>query len=251
MSNRGIRATLIMSALALPVMVGCSRESHVGGDASVSADLSAPPSGSQVFGGNLAGGSITDADWAAAVASAKANTALVRNTGCGFRATGSAAAIGPSRLVTNKHVVDGARSMSVVTSSGTNAKVKTWSYSRSDDLAILELADPLFSAPLTVASKPVVPGDLVVVMGFPLGGPFTTGRGRISGETDDFDEPMLEATVDILPGNSGGPLVSTTGQIVGLIRAIDLQEDRALAIPPERVENAIDGIGMAEGIPCR
>lgn len=205
----------------------------------------------QVFGGNLAGGSITDAAWSAAVAGAQANTALVHNHGCGFAASGSAAAIGSSRLVTNKHVVEGARSMSVVTAAGTEAEVTSWTYSRSDDLAILDLDEPLFTNPLTVAAGTVVPGDLVVVMGFPLGGPFTMGRGRISGVTDDFDEPMLQATVDILPGNSGGPLVSTKGQIAGLIRAIDLQGDLALAIPPDRVARAIEGLDMVEGVPCR
>jgi S1-C subfamily serine protease len=241
----------VVCALAIPTgLAGCSLGSRVAHDASSSAGATSSSSG-QVYGGKLAGGSITDAEWAAAVAGAKANTALVHITGCDFTATGSAAAIGPSRMVTNKHVVDGARELSVVTAAGKKADVTSWAYSQTDDLAILELAQPIFSHPLSVASEPVVPGDLVVVMGFPLGGPFTTGRGRISGLTDDFDEPMLKATVDILPGNSGGPLVSTKGQIAGLIRAIDLHADLALAISPQRVQDAIDGVGTTRGVPCQ
>jgi S1-C subfamily serine protease len=214
---------------------------------------SGPTAPGATFGGGLAGQTISGTAWEKAVEQVKSATVLVSNQGCGFQATGSAVAMTSDELVTNEHVVEGARSMSIVTASGHRVAVRNWVVSKSDDLALLWVSKPVFDHPVKVASSATVPGNLVVAMGYPLGGPFTIGRGRVLDVTPDpldSGPKMIEASVDILPGNSGGPLLDTTGQLVGIVRAINLETGSALAIPSARVVNLMAGKSSRPGQPC-
>jgi S1-C subfamily serine protease len=90
-------------------------------------------------------------------------------------------------------------------------------------------------------------------MGYPLGGPLTVGRGRVLKMTPDpggSGPAEIEASVDILPGNSGGPLVDTRGQVVGIVRAIDLADGSALAIPDAQIKVLLSGNSTQSGRPC-
>jgi len=177
---------------------------------------------------------------------------LEQNHGCGFEGTGSAVAITPNELVTNKHVVEGARTLSIVTTSGHRIAVRSWVVSTSDDLALLRLSDPLFDHPVDVAADPTMPGNLVVVMGYPLGGPLTVGRGRVLDVTPDpsgSGQTTIQASVDTLPGNSGGPLLDTHGRLIGIVRAINLENGSAEAIPSARVSELIAGKSTRPGQP--
>jgi S1-C subfamily serine protease len=235
------RAVVALAASGSLAFTGCST-THVQQD-------NPPPGGSTAYGGGLAGGEISGPKWDRAVAKVRTATALVHNTGCGFRAAGSAVAIGANQLVTNRHVVQGARRLSIETTAGATLSVTSWSVSRTDDLALLRISKPVFVDPITIADQMVVPGDLLVVMGFPLGGPFTVGRGRVTDLTSGDDTQMIEASVDILPGNSGGPLVDTHGELVGVVRAIDLENGAALAIPSSRVAEMLTAGSRAQS-PC-
>jgi S1-C subfamily serine protease len=178
---------------------------------------------------------------------------LVHNQGCGFEATGSAFAVASDELVTNEHVVEGARALSIVTATGHRVAVQSWVVSKSDDLALLRLSKPLFDHPVDIAVDPTVPGNLVVVIGYPLGGPLTVGRGRVLDVTPDpsgSGSETIQASVDILPGNSGGPLLDIHGQVVGVVRAIDLNNGSAQAIPSAQVSDLIAGKSTRPGQPC-
>jgi S1-C subfamily serine protease len=206
-----------------------------------------------VYGGGLAGQTIDAGAWDRAVDQVRSDTVLVHNLGCDLEATGSAVAISPDELVTNRHVVEGARQLSIETASGRRVAVQSWQVSETDDLALLRLPDQLFHHPVTLAAEPTIPGNLIVVMGYPLGGPLTVGRGRVLKMTPDpggSGQAEIEASVDILPGNSGGPLVDTHGQVVGVIRAIDLESGSALAIPAARVKDLLSGKSTQSGRPC-
>lgn len=214
---------------------------------------SAPATPETVFGGGLAGQTIDAGAWDRAVEQVRSDTVLVRNLGCGFEATGSAFATGPNELVTNRHVVEGARQLSIETASGHRVDVQSWRVSQTDDLALLRLSEPLFDHPVALAADPTVPGNLIVVMGYPLGGAFTVGRGRVLDVMPDpggSGQAVIEASADILPGNSGGPLVDTHGQLVGVVRAIDLENGSALAIPAARVTELLSGRSTRSGRPC-
>jgi Trypsin-like serine proteases, typically periplasmic, contain C-terminal PDZ domain len=206
-----------------------------------------------VFGGGLAGQTIGGRAWDLAVEPVKKATVLVRNEGCDFEATGSAVAVTSDELVTNAHVVEGARRLSILTTSGRRVEVRSWAVSKSDDLALLRLSETLFDHPVAVAADQTVPGNLVVVMGYPLGGPLTVGRGRVLEVTPDpsgSGQKTIQASVDILPGNSGGPLLDIQGRLVGVVRAIDLDNGSAQAIPSAQVSDLIAGKSTRPGQPC-
>lgn len=207
----------------------------------------------RVYGGGLAGERISDDAWAKATRLAESSTVLVLNHGCSFSASGSAVAVGPKTLITNRHVVDGARKLTIVTKSGRVSPVANWQISRVDDLAVLTLTDPQFDDPLYLAPAAPISGDLVVVMGYPLGGPFKAGRGRIVAVSprSSANKTRLQVSVDVLPGNSGGPLLDTSGRLVGIVRAIDLETGSALGIPGNRVQRLLDGgASVLPGRPC-
>lgn len=206
----------------------------------------------EVLGGRLAGETLSDAEWQRAIEDVQAVTFKVLNHGCSFEASGSAVAVTATTLVTNRHVVAGARTMTVRVSHGAAIRVKSWVVSTRDDLALLSLAAPIGATPVTVAPNPT-PGDLVAAVGYPLGGPLTAGRGRVVG-VGDMPGPgatAITASMDILPGNSGGPLVNTDGELVGLIRAIDLVEGLAIAVPADRVSDLLNDEHTKLAPPCR
>lgn len=211
------------------------------------------PGGDSSYGGGLAGGTVSEAQWLATMEAAKRATLEVFNTGCEFDATGSGVLIAKDILVTNRHVVQGARSLEVSAPGGTKIPVASWEVSTSDDLAILRLgASANLGGELTLATHAAVPGDLVAALGYPLGGPLKAGSGRVVDLGDGLgDSQMIRASMDVLPGNSGGPLIDTSGEVVGLIRAIDLVEGWALAIPVARVARAVEGADLRLGVPCR
>ena len=65
------------------------------------------------FGGSLAGRSVSQDEWRNALEDGRQGTLFVENVGCGFRASGSGIAVGQNTVVTNRHVVKGARTLSV------------------------------------------------------------------------------------------------------------------------------------------
>jgi S1-C subfamily serine protease len=145
--------------------------------------------------------------------------------------------------VTNRHVVAGAESLQVQAAGGVKTPVESWTVSMRDDLATLHLAEPLTQDPIVLAEPPT-PGDLVAALGYPLSGPLTSGTGRVVAIDEDMhpDRPMITASMDVWPGNSGGPLIDTDGALVGLIRAIDLNEGWAVAVPVDRVRALLDEV---------
>jgi serine protease Do len=128
-------------------------------------------------------------------------------------------------IVTNNHVVDGATSVVVTLDDGTELPAKVLGRDKRTDLAVLqvEAGHPLPWLELGDSAK-VRPGQWVVAMGNPfgLGGTVTAGivsaRGRDigSGPYDDF----IQIDAPINHGNSGGPLFTQDGRVIGVNTAI-------------------------------
>lgn len=236
--------------LVLTAAIVAAALSACGGPAQWEASRTASEDPSAGHGGVLSGGEVSEAQWSQTIADARSATYEVFNTGCEYDATGSAVAVGPKTLVTNRHVVEGARELHVM-SDGTRFAVQSWDVSSTDDIAVLHLGSDSADRRLSIASEPVVGGDLVAALGYPLGGPLKAGRGRVVAvDAPGVGSPLLRASMDVLPGNSGGPVVTTGGELVGLIRAIDLIEGWALAVPVDRVARALDGDDLHPGRPC-
>lgn len=148
---------------------------------------------------------------------------------CGTSSTGSGFVVAPDRLVTNAHVVAGVDRPVVELPGGAVREGRVVYYDPVDDLAVIAV-DDLAADPLDIAPTLSV-GDRAVVQGYPYGGPFTSGSaGVISVSTarvpDSYGRGAAEREVYSLaavvrPGNSGGPLLTTDGDVAGVIFARD------------------------------
>ncbi|WFP76631.1 DegQ family serine endoprotease [Mesorhizobium sp. WSM4906] len=128
-------------------------------------------------------------------------------------------------IVTNNHVVDGATSIKVTLDDGTELPAKLVGHDAKNDLAVLKIKA---SKPLPTVkwgdSNKLMTGDQVLAIGNPFGiGTTVTagivsarGRDLHSGPFDDF----IQIDAPINHGNSGGPLVDVSGNVVGIDTAI-------------------------------
>lgn len=142
------------------------------------------------------------------------------------RAVGSGFIIDPDGyVVTNHHVIDKASEVTVILEDGTELEAEIKGSDPKTDLAVLKVESdsPLPHVDFGDSEQARV-GDWVIAIGNPfgLGGTTTTGiisaRGRDinSGPLDDF----IQVDAAINRGNSGGPLFSTSGRVIGVNTAI-------------------------------
>lgn len=148
---------------------------------------------------------------------------------------GSGSIISPEGLVlTNEHVIRGARNgvVNVRTASGNTYRGQVIASDRRNDLALVQLQtqDRLPTLRLADADGIRV-GQQVYAIGSPYGlsGTFTTGILSRIAENGD-----LQTDASLNPGNSGGPLLNSRGELIGVNKAI---------LSPNRVSNT--GIGFA------
>ncbi len=161
-------------------------------------------------------------------------------------------------ILTNIHVVAGAKRISVVFHEGLESDAVVTGTRPEDDLAVLQaksLPDDLQAATLQSTSG-LSPGDHVTAVGFPFGIGPSVSSGVVSGLKRDYRSPegkrlltnLIQFDAAVNPGNSGGPLVNATGEVVGIVTGIlNPTEQRVFvgvgfAVP---VENA----AMAVGVP--
>jgi serine protease Do len=139
------------------------------------------------------------------------------------RALGSGVVISPDGyIVTNHHVVDGAEQITVEFTDRRTAPAKLVGTDQPSDLAVLKV-DAKDLPVLTLGdSDKVRVGDVVLAVGNPLGVGQTVTAGIISAKgrrTDISDgsfEDFLQTDAPINQGNSGGALVNTAGELIGI-----------------------------------
>jgi len=133
-------------------------------------------------------------------------------------------------ILTNLHVVRAAQRLRLVFADGTESGASITGVQARDDLAVLQahtLPDDLQAATLR-GTGGLAPGDGVVVVGFPFGIGPSTSAGVVSGLGRSFQSPDGEQELTQLiqfdaaanPGNSGGPLVTLDGEVVGIVTGI-------------------------------
>ena len=160
-------------------------------------------------------------------------------------------------ILTNLHVVRGATRITVTFADGQESPAKVVGAQPENDLAVLRAArvpDDLRPATLR-ATGDLMPGDQVAVIGFPFDIGPSVSAGVVSGLQRAFRSPegkqemtnLIQFDAAANPGNSGGPLVTMDGEVVGIVTAI-LNPTPArtfvgigFAVP---IENAASAIGL-------
>lgn len=160
-------------------------------------------------------------------------------------------------ILTNLHVVSGADRITVTFMDGLESSATIAGVRPEHDLAVIraqKIPDDMLAATMT-STQNLAPGDHVFAVGFPFGiGPSVTA-GIVSGLRRDFMSPegkrqltnLIQFDAAANPGNSGGPLVTAEGEVVGIVTAIlNPNEQRTFvgigfAVP---IENAASAVGM-------
>ena len=160
-------------------------------------------------------------------------------------------------ILTNLHVVAGAKRIRVTFMDGSESDAVLVGTQPENDLAVLRaktIPDDLEAATMR-STADLAPGDQVLVVGFPFGIGPSASAGVVSGLKRQFRSPEGQQTLTNLiqfdaaanPGNSGGPLVTMDGEVVGIVTAI-LNPNRqrvfigiGFAVP---IENAAAAAGM-------
>ncbi len=152
----------------------------------------------------------------------------------GLRRTGGSGVIldATGYIVTNSHVIQGARRVQVLLPRPAGASVSILrpraqavdaaivGVDEETDLAVLKVNEKNLPALILADSDGLRQGQLVFAFGSPLGLENSVSMGIVSavGRQLELDDPMVYIQTDapINPGNSGGPLVDTTGKVVGI-----------------------------------
>ena len=133
-------------------------------------------------------------------------------------------------ILTNMHVVAGADSIRVIFADGLESTASVTAVRPEHDLAVLQahkLPDDLVAATMR-STADLRPGDQVAAVGFPFGIGPSASAGVVSGLKREFESPdgkrplsnLIQYEAEDNPGNSGGPLVTMDGEVVGIVTAI-------------------------------
>jgi S1-C subfamily serine protease len=160
-------------------------------------------------------------------------------------------------ILTNLHVVAGANRIELTFHDGARSPAHMTGAQIHNDLAVLQaqkLPDDLKAATMRSTAE-LQPGDGVVAVGFPFGIGPSVSSGVVSGLKRSFRSQegkqqignLIQFDAAANPGNSGGPLVTMDGEVVGIVTAIlNPNEQRTFvgigfAVP---IENAASAVGM-------
>ena len=138
-------------------------------------------------------------------------------------ALGSGVVVSPDGyILTNHHVVDGARQIDVELTDGRTFKATVVGSDAPSDLAVLKVsARDLPTLPMGDSDRVRV-GDVALAVGNPLGVGQTvtmgiiSAKGRATGSGDGSYEDFIQTDAPINQGNSGGALVNTRGELIGI-----------------------------------
>ncbi|UVO36812.1 serine protease [Bradyrhizobium arachidis] len=150
-------------------------------------------------------------------------------------------------IVTNNHVIDGCSELKGNLTGEAAMVLRVVSSDANNDLALLQApSTATFKEFARIRDRSIRSGDSVVTIGFPFHGlltsDFTVTTGIVSSLSGmRNDSRFLQISAPVQPGNSGGPLFDTTGQVVGVVtgKLDGLRVAAATGSIPENINFAI------------
>lgn len=205
----------------------------VGGEPTPNKNVSVPPVG----------------ELQAAVNQDRASVVKIEGQGCGGIVEGSGFVVGSNLVATNAHVVAGIHHPYVEDGNGSHTGTVIW-FDPDLDFAVLRVSN-LAGKNLVVTDQRVPTGTPAAVLGYPGGGNFSARAAAVSNQfmasgRDIYDRgntnrQVYELRADIIPGNSGGPLVAKDGTVIGVVfaEATDYPHT-GYALTSDQVKSAIN-----------
>jgi S1-C subfamily serine protease len=131
-------------------------------------------------------------------------------------------------VMTNSHVVSGASAVRLLMADGQQAQARILGNDPHTDIAVLRADNALQAPALAFAdSTKLVQGQIAIALGNPLGFDQTATAGIVSAtgrslraETGRLIEDVIQTDAALNPGNSGGPLVNSKGEVIGINTAV-------------------------------
>jgi serine protease Do len=171
----------------------------------------------------------------------------IETTACNAGGVGSGFLLAPTLVATVAHVVDGAVSIVVrdngIITTGTVIGIDTHA-----DLALVQTHTPLSGHVFTLDTSQPEVGTDVGAIGYPLGGQESLTKGSISGLGRTIDVGngplggLIQTDTPVNHGNSGGPLLSADGTVVGLVDAMETGANGiGYAIPAQTAATQLQG----------
>jgi|tagenome__1003787_1003787.scaffolds.fasta_scaffold20925455_2 S1-C subfamily serine protease len=253
---------LVMGALSVAIVAGVLAASGVfdRSDASASASATATPSASS------ASSAAVPTDVSDIYRRVSPGVVYIASTTAQGQASGSGWVYGTDgTIVTNDHVVEGARSVSVrFTENGDPIKADVVGTDPSTDVAVLKIDTSKVEGgvkPLQLAdSKEIEPGQPAIAIGSPFGLQGTVTSGIVSALGREIQAPngftisgVIQTDAAINPGNSGGPLLDDEGRVIGINSQIatngtDANSGVGFAVPIDTVKQVVPQLKSAGAI---
>jgi len=168
------------------------------------------------------------------------STVEILGEGNGFSSTGSGFFIDDSgTVITNYHVIDGCTSAAILTYAGDTYEVESLlGFDEDLDIAILSTSCKN-STSIEIAEKAVTTGETVYALGSSQELTGTFSEGIVSSAERKVNGSMyIQTTAPVSNGNSGGPLVNSKGQVVGIVSAgLEDGQNINFAIPIDEINS--------------
>ena len=169
----------------------------------------------------------------------------------GIRGAGDSAPVGtgfsisPTRIVTVRHLVVGVDEVTAHTLDGRAVEMRVVGTDARTDLALLESTVAIFT-PVKLGNAGPAVGHTVAALGHPYGLGHSLAVGTVSGQNRRMassDTEFLQLNIGLNPGNSGGPLYNSNGEVVGVLTGLHAQGQAiAFAVPVEALVSVLPAL---------